>query len=493
MSIKVALVVPPSDKIAEKKDTPCYQHVGIGYLAAMCQKQGISVTVVNAKLERMGYGQVVDKLEETSADIFGFTAMTHEINMAHRLAQRVKLSLPQSVTVIGGVHATALPADTLRQFPGFDIGIAGEGDYSFLEVIRIIEKGQRDFSRVQGAVFRSGSQVLMGSPAQRIPDLDALPFPAWQQFPSASEYIIISSRGCPFGCIFCMRALGAQVRKRSPHNVVEEIEQVIIERMPERFLFYDETLTLDKNHAYAICDLLMRKGLQNKIRWSATTRVDSVDEDLLLKMRQAGCDHIEFGVESGEDDVLRRIKKGITTAQAENAVALAKKLGFHTETAFILGHPNETLSSAYRTISFAAKLNADIVQLGIMVPYPGTEVARLAEEGRGGYKIISRDWSEYNKQLGNALELECLSRKDLERLQLIGYIKLFVYNKRVFDLFRFLWEYRREMVSFLRNHLRKQKQVHGSRIGIAMMIAMIFKKSPVFVSQKGKAQCSAYS
>jgi radical SAM superfamily enzyme YgiQ (UPF0313 family) len=474
--MKVVLVLPPAEKISEKKDTPTHQHVGLGYLAAMLEKNNIDVAIVNAKLDRMTAADTLKRVLSLRPDIVGITAMTHEINMASKLAASLKKDRPDLFIVIGGVHVTALPQETIKANSAFDAGIIGEGERSFLDIIRKIEKKDYDLSELHGVVYRKNGDVVLSLPSERIGDLDELPFPAWHMFQNATEYILITSRGCPFSCLFCMRALGQQVRKRSASNVVDEIEKVVRQRKPKRFLFYDETFTLDKKHVHEICDLLIQKGLSNAIRWSATTRVDSISEDILQKMKKAGCDHIEFGVESGDQKVLETIKKGITIEQAKKAISLAKNLGFHTETAFIIGHPDETIQTAYSTLKLASKLNADIVQLGIMVPYPGTEVAQLASKGMGGYKIISHNWSDYNKQLGNALELENLSRKDMERLQLIGYLKVFVYNWRFLDLARFIWNFRREMIAFLKNHLKGKKASRPSRINFLLMTKMIFER-----------------
>lgn len=476
--MKIALVLPPAEKIAEGKDTPRYQHVGLGYLAAMLEREGFSVKVINAKLERMNFGETLEAIRCIDPDVVGITAMTHEINVAGRLADEVKLWHSDIVIAVGGVHVTALPEETLSAYRSFDFGIIGEGEHVFCAALRLLEKKDFDFSKLTGVVYHEGSLVKLSKPAQRIIDLDSLPFPSWRQFPKATEYIIITSRGCPFSCIFCMQALGRQVRKRSPENVVQEIESVIVTRRPSRFLFYDETFTLEKGRVDKICDLIIKKGLNKKIRWAVTTRVDSVDRDLLLKLKEAGCNHIEFGIESGDQKILESIQKKITLTQAQEAVVLAKKMGFHTEGAFILGHPHETLATAYRTIHFAARLNPDIIQLGIMVPYPGTEVGRLAREGKGGYKVISDNWSDYNKQLGNALELEHLSRKDLERLQFIGYLKLFIFNKRFFDFIAFAWNYKREFFSFIKNHLRRDKTYQKTQIGMSAVMKMILNPSP---------------
>lgn len=475
--MNIVLVSPPSEKILEKTDVPRYQHVGLGYLAAVLEQNGFNVRVVDAKLDRLNFAQTLKVINSLRPNVLGITAMTHEIDIAYRLVKNMKELVPGVFIIIGGVHLTALPLETFQRYQFFDLGILGEGEQSILEVMNLIEKKDFNFSDVKGVVYRKDSKVYVSKPRERIKALDALPFPAWSQFPNAREYIIITSRGCPFFCIFCMRALGREYRKRSADNVVQEIESVLSDRKPERFIFYDETFTADREHAYSICDLIIKNGLSRHIRWFATTRVDNVDKGLLIKMKEAGCNCIAFGVETGDENVMERIQKKITLEQVRRAVELAKKIGFRVEGNFILGHPNETLKTAYKTIHFAAELNLDIAPIGIMVPYPGTEIARLAREGAYGYKIISDEWSDYNKQFGNTLELEDLNRLDLERLQLVGYLKLFIFNRRFIALLRFMWDYKREMFSFLRNHLKKVKVYHKSQINILLMIKMIFSNS----------------
>lgn len=477
--MNIALVLSPSGQIRESKDTPDYQHVGLGYIAAVLESKGYNVRVIDAKLERMSFDKTLQAINGFKPDILGVTAMTHEINQAARMAGEAKGALPGLFTAIGGVHVTALPAETLEKYNSFDIGIIGEGEYSFLEAVDLLKIGGHDFSRVKGIVYRKDSEIFLSPAKEMIEDLDALPYPAWHQFPRANVYNIITSRGCPFSCIFCMQAMGHRVRRRSADNIVGEIDRVLKEREPKFFHFRDETFTFNKAGVYEVCDHIIKSGLGKRIKWSATTRVNSIDRDMLLKIKEAGCRHIEFGVESGDQEILERIKKGITLKEAERATSLAKELGFHTEAAFILGHPGETLETAYKTVHFAAKLNPAVVQLGIMVPYPGTEVARMACRQEGGYRIISDNWSDYNKQLGNALEMKGLSRSDMERMQLVGYLKLFVFNKRVKDFLKFLWNYKRETISFLKNHLRRSKERRRSKtnLKILSMLKMIFSSS----------------
>ena len=475
--MKILLLNPPSRRVAEKKDIPPYQHIGLGYLASSVAKEGYDTEVIDAKLDRLGSKETVERIAEYSPDVLGITSMTHEIVTAADIVRKYKNINPGVKVVLGGVHVSAMPEATLEAYPHIDVGVIGEGEIILPLVLKSFETGSGDLSSIGGIVFRDGSSVKRTDNNKWIEDLDTLPQPAWECFPNAKDYIVITSRGCPYSCVFCMQASGKKVRNRSIENVVGEIEEVLEGKHPRRFLFYDETFTLDKKRVLGICDLMIEKGLDKKIKWSVTTRVDAVDRDILVKMKQAGCDHIEFGVESGNEEMLQRIKKGITKAQAERAISLAKEMGYHTEGAFILGHPHENMTTALETIDFAAKLNPDIVQLGIMVPYPGTEVREMVMNNRGGYKMLSDNWAEYNKQLGNAVELEELSRSDLERLQLAGYLRLFIYNKRYLQFIKFIFRFWREMVSYLRNILRRREKQGKSNISYFQVIRLVFRRS----------------
>jgi len=475
--MKLVLIHPPAKTVIEQKDIPDYQHIGLGYLSSYLENSGVEVKVIDAKLERLTLEEVVEMTLHEEPDVIGLTAMTHEIDRANEIAVSIKNRINEALFIVGGVHVTALPRETLSAYSVFDIGIIGEGELTLQKLVDMLAQSKRDFSAIDGIVYRKGTGIMLNKEQSWIQDLDSLPFPAWCHFPKATVYRIITSRGCPFPCVFCMRASGKTQRVRSPENVVSEIEHVIKVKKPEKFMFSDETFTLNKNHVNRICDLLIEKNLHKEIKWGSTTRVDVISFELLDKMKSAGCYEIQFGVESGNEQVLRAIRKNIHMDQASKAINLAKKVGLHTEAAFILGHPNETFDTAYDTINFAAELNPDILQLGIMVPYPGTEVAKMAERGEGGYKILSNNWSDYNKQLGNALELDSLSRADLEKLQLIGYLKLFIFNRRFLGLLRFILAYRLEMVSYIKSVVfQKRKSTRKSVISFYKIIQLIIDR-----------------
>lgn len=442
--MKVVLLNPPPKNIVELRyDLPDYPSIGLGYVAAYSEKKGIDITVIDAKLARLSLNDALKQLVELKPDIIGLTAMTHEIVRAAEAAGEIKKVLPNTIIGIGGIHASVLPRETLQEFQSFDVLFCGEGELTFYEFV-CAAANKKEWDRIKGLGFRKDNEIVINPPRDRVKDLDTLPPPAWHLFPGAKEYHIITGRGCPFSCIFCTRPHGQLVRKRSPELVVSEIEGIVERYKPERFLFCDETFTIDKKYTNKVIDLIVEKRIEQKVHWYVQTHVNTVDVDILSRMKKAGCSSVGFGIESGNPAILKQAQKGITLTMATKAVDACKKVGLFVEGFFIIGHPNETYETIWDTIKFAAELNPDRAIFGIMVPYPNTVVWEMAKKGEGGYKIISARWSDFNKQIGNALEFQHLSRKKLELLQLYAYMYVFIRNMRFGDLIKFCYQYKHE-------------------------------------------------
>lgn len=450
--MKIVLINPPVDRAIESHDLPDYPHLGLVYLASHLIHHGILCEMIDAKLQRIGFEKLIRIIKKEGYDTVGISAMTHEIQIAAKLAQAIKEVLPRAKTIIGGVHATALPRETLAEFPCFDFLVHGEGEFTLLELVNATAENI-GFEDLAGIAFRHHQHVVVNPTREWIEDLDALPFPNYSKLPHGKEFHLITSRGCPFQCIFCMSPYGRKkVRYRSPQNVIDELKMVA-SYDPKVIKFNDENFGFNRPRAIEILELIRKNNL-HKIKKVASLRVDDADYELLKKMKDAGFFYIDYGVETGNMEIMKIIKKGITRPQIEKAIKLTKDLGIKTGANYIIGHPGETLETARQTLEFAVKLNADVNAIGLMVPYPGTRVAEMARTGEGGYKLISMNWKDYNKQLGNALELRTLSRKQMERLQLIGYVKILLYNFRILDLFRFFWENRRSALAFSKKKIR---------------------------------------
>jgi len=458
MTKTVVLINPPPERIVEEYDAPPYGHMGLAYLASSLAASGIDCRVIDSKLERLKPVQVLEEVRRISPAIVGITSFTHEIMNASALAAAIKRELPGVKIVVGGVHASSLPIDTMNGFPSFDFLIRCEGERSFPDLCRAIFDGKdNNFPEIRGLYYRKDGKVQAGLESDWIKDLDSLPFPAWSLFKGMKVFAVISSRGCPFGCVFCARMLGDRVRARSPENVIAELERLVNDFGAEWVYFYDETFGFYKEWLDKFLSLMHSTGLSKKLRWGIMIRANMITEDLLTGLKDAGRRKIDFGVESGDERVLKVINKGEKKEDFVRAFLRSRAARIESHSYFILGHPTETLETATNTIDFAAKLNTDRISIGIMIPYPGTKVAEMAERGEGGYKRVSLEWTDYNKQLGNALELEGLSKRDLTRLQLLGYLKFYVKNFKVIPFFEALFRYNRLIFAIIFKDMTTRK------------------------------------
>jgi radical SAM superfamily enzyme YgiQ (UPF0313 family) len=387
--------------------------------------------MIDAKFEQCDTAAVLDLVRAEAPAVVGFTAMTPEISDTARLAEAIRHIRPEAFIVLGGPHATALPAETLQEFAAFDAVVVNEGEETLTSLVEVLGR-QADPGSVAGVVYRTQDGTIKHTaPRKPIADLDRLSYPAWDLFPRSAIYPVIASRGCPFNCNFCMRVSGTQVRRHSPEWIVAEIERLITDFEAKKIVFHDETFGLNKAWANRLIDLMIAHDFGRRLRWEAVTRVDIADYEFYRKMKRAGCSWLSFGIESGNPEILRRTGKGITLEQAEQAVRLARRAGLNTGSLFIIGHPGETRQTIDDTIRFARRLPTDTASCGLMVPYPGTEIAELVRRGEGNYRVLSADWKDFNKQVGNALEMKDISRQELERYQLKFYLFFYLITWRL--------------------------------------------------------------
>jgi anaerobic magnesium-protoporphyrin IX monomethyl ester cyclase len=456
----VVLINPPSDRIVEEYDAPSYGHLGIAYLAGALRGCGLPCKIVDAKLERMNYADTIEYVARLEPCVIGITSFTHEINLVARLSSDIKKRLPVARIVIGGVHASSLPAETLKNLKAVDYLIEGEGELTFPALVEaVLNKSENTLRGMAGIAYRDNGSVKITGHAAWAEDLDTIHFPAWDMFDrKVKSFPVITSRGCPYKCVFCARMMGERVRTRSAQNVISELELINGKFKGSEVYFYDETFGFYKDWLGRFIDLMAKSGLNKKISWGITTRAHLLNEKTVRAMKSAGCMKIDFGVESGDDGILKIIKKGETKEDFIRAAEVLKKCKMKSHSYYIIGHPYETRQTALNTINFAASLNTDIISIGIMIPYPGTEVARLASRGEGGYKKISADWADYNKQLGNALEMEGLSGADMTRLQLLGYLKFYIKNLKISAFMGAAWRYRKLILAIIAKYIKSLKE-----------------------------------
>ncbi len=421
-----------------------------GYLrrAADCE-----IAIVDSNAEELDFERTLERIEDFRPDVIGFTAFTEQIKAAARMAKLAKDRLPRAVTVIGGVHVTALPRETLVEFPEFDVAVYGEGEVTFAELCLALDSG-RDVSGIDGLVWRDSGEVRSTNPRERLLDLDALPLPAWDLLPRASIYFVQTIRGCPFACRFCMNPNGKAVRARSVENVIAELEWIVSTWGPEEIYFCDELFTVDLDRAKAVLKGMIDRGIHERIEWSCLTHVRFVDDELFALMGKLKVKAVGLGIETGDEAILKRMGKGTTIDMILNARKLARKHGVPIISLMIFGHPHETVGTIWKTIKLAVRLNAEDPVFSTMIPYPGTEVAALAARGEAGYRLLSTDWDEYNMLSGRVLQFANLPSWSISVLHLFAYVSVFLWNFRFLDLVRYGWRNRGDAWLVMANFAR---------------------------------------
>jgi anaerobic magnesium-protoporphyrin IX monomethyl ester cyclase len=273
---KVVLVNPPPFRILEPQyDTPRFGRMGLAYLAGyLRQHQPYDVEIVDAKFERLSFEATVSRVLAANPDVVGLGAFTCEVKPAAQVAAMVKAARPSVRTVIGGVHVTAIPEHTLREFPVFDIGVHGEGEVTFHELCESLRIGapQQD---IPGLVLRTPDGIVATRPRDRIADQDSIPFPAWDLLPDAGEYLLMTQRGCPFNCLFCMNPNGRTARARSIENFMQELSLVLDRHKPTDIRFGDELFSVNMDRCHELLDAMIAAGGGRRRRTCTSSTIPS--------------------------------------------------------------------------------------------------------------------------------------------------------------------------------------------------------------------------
>lgn len=356
--------------------------LGIAYIASVLEKAGYEVKILDVTALNLTTQEVCLKIKDEAPEIVGITAMTSSIRGTLEAAKLAKDF--GAITVIGGPHMAIYPEETLS-YDFVDYGIIGEGEYPMLELVEAIE-GRQPIQNIKGLVYKEDGKVRINE-AYIVTDLDKIPFPARHLLPMGKYSSIIglhpvttmiSTRGCPYHCGFCFKGPSdKKYRTRSAQNVVDEMELVVKEYGVREIMFYDDILTLKREHIINICNEILKRGL--KIKWESPARVDNVDFELLRLMRKAGCMRLRYGVESGEPDILKLMKKGITLGMVRDALNWTKKAGIETFVYFMVGYIHETPQTIKKTISLAKNLNPNLIMFTVTTPYPGTHLYETAQ------------------------------------------------------------------------------------------------------------------
>jgi len=378
--------------------------LGIFYLAAYLIKHGFSVRIVDAEAEGIPHEGVVELLQGSGVRIVGITSTTVGFRNAGRLAGLLRQRLPGVPLVIGGPHLTAMPVQTMKTGL-FDYGIVKEGEAPFLKLSAALLRDEGRLEEIPGLLYLRNGEVVENGGHEIIPRLDDIPIPARELSPDMTVYqppvgafrekpvaSVITSRGCPYRCIFCdNNTFGRFVRFFTAEYVAREIRTLVREHGIREIAFLDDTFVIDKARLRRIFEILRGDGIL--FPWTCMTRVNNLDRETLSFMKANGCWQIRIGIESGNQQVLEFVKKGITLEQVRNVTGWCRELGIRTTGFFMIGHHVDTPATIEETIEFALALPLSDVVVTINTPIPGTEsydLARLYGE------YLEDDWTSLN-------------------------------------------------------------------------------------------------
>lgn len=419
--MKILLIQPP---VAEKNITSfMYPPMGLISLAAVARENGHEVKIHDCNLYSQSYDEAIKLIKLWKPEIVGITAMTVNIGHGLEMAKKVKQISRKIITIVGGVHATVAPRDVLKD-KNVDYLVIGEGEVVFVKLLESLEK-HKSVNRIKGVGYKTKSKLFINKKEDLIKDISKLPISAYDlldfnkyRAPYTSRHPFMSmirSRGCPYLCTFCgvQSVFAHKYRTQKPDRTIEEIKYLIKNFGVKELSFKDSEFTLDQNNVEKLCDLLIKAKYD--LTWNCNGRVNNVSLKVLIKMKQAGCQSITYGVESGDEQILKNLKKAITLDQVRQAIKLTKKAGLKAVTNFMIGNPGDTPETIEKTIKFAIELDTDYTYFGFTTPFPGTELREQAVKNKWLIRkeldaVKYEDLTMNATSLGNEELKECLNR-----------------------------------------------------------------------------------
>ena len=473
--MKVLFVVPPFAQIYGS-----YRHLyrkgflnpplGLCYLAASLSRGGHEARIVDGEAESLSPDEIVSRAREFRPDVLAFTATSVDFDRARQIAGVLKCALPDTPSILGGTHVNIFGPQVLEETPAFDFGCVGDGEdliVEFADALAASEGGR--LAQIPGLLRREDGHVLADPPRPVEKNIDRYPFPA-RELLRNELYVravprrgyrqtaaVMSSRGCPYSCVYCaVKSIygGTRVRLRSAENVLDEIEKIVNRLGITHLGFNDDCLTLSRERMLAICEGIRKRGL--KFTWEGLSRADLVDRELLTAMRDAGFVRISFGIESGNPEILKVIRKSETLEQIEEAFRIAREVGIVARGSVIIGLPYETRDTVMQTFRFVNRLKGiDQVIVNILQPYPGTEVREMVLRGDGGSRYVDGAASGGNlRRFGSAtVTVNDLSGRDLVFLQKYGFLRFYLRPSVIYNHLRIAgWKtFAADAVGFLRS------------------------------------------
>lgn len=406
--MKVVLINPPStneilgnNPSIIESSRGCNPPLGLLFLAGyLLHNTDHKVSVIDCQVEELDYPQLALRLKDTEFDVAGITAMTFTLLDVLETIKTIRRVNSSAKVVLGGSHVNLFPEESIR-LEGVDYLVLGEGEIAFSELLDSLENNT-GVENIKGIVTCEDNKITNNGPSDIIEDLDKLPFPARHLVPYRDYSSLLAkrmpittmftSRGCPFKCSFCNRPhLGKKFRAHSAARVIEEFQDCLNLGIHE-FLIYDDTFTVNKQRVKDICRIAIENKLD--IGFDIRARVDTIDEEMLILLKKAGCRGIHYGIEAGTEKILKVLNKGISLDKAKEVFDLTKKHKMQTLAYFMIGSPTETIDDINETFRVSRWLKPDFLHMTILTPFPGTPIYL---DGLASGAIKTDYWREFSK------------------------------------------------------------------------------------------------
>lgn len=387
--MKILLINPP----IHGSKNPSFP-LGLAYIARVLRDKCYDISVLDINAHRWSQDEVKKKISSTNFDVVGITALITEYKYVKWLTKTIKEENPLSKVILGGGLASAVPEIVLKR-TNTDIAVIGEGEVTTREVINSLEDN-KNLNNVRGIMFKGSDKLHKTGPRVPIENLDEIPFPDRELFPmelytknvTLGRKLVdtqirctsmITSRGCPYNCIYCYKGIwGQKFRARSPENIIEEIEELIKRYKINYIFFVDDIFVLDKKRVYSFCDELVDRNVN--ISWECNGRVNLMDLDMLKKMRAAGCRIVSYGIESGNQEILDAMNKKVTVEQAKKAIQLTWEAGMLPKAYLMIGMFGEKKKSVRDTINFCKEVGPIVFGISFTTPLPSTTLYQKAKQ-----------------------------------------------------------------------------------------------------------------
>ncbi|MBD3188483.1 radical SAM protein [Candidatus Bathyarchaeota archaeon] len=390
--MKVLLIFPNYLESFHIISASFYPPLGLAMIAAVLKDQGHAVTVVDATAERMNIKRLMKHVKSIKPDLIGITANISYANKANVTGRMIKQRFNEIPVIFGGPYPTTRFERLLRDGAG-DFIVLGEGERTVVDLVDALESNTHP-STVEGIAFLDDGEIITTPARERCVDLDALPYPAWELFPKHRKYFwnpkgrryypVMTSRGCPYGCINCTKAIhGYKIRYRSVENVIGEMQYLHDHFGADEAIIIDDGFNHDINHAECICDAIADLDFKMHLRFTNGLRADKITPRLAWKLKNAGAYDIVLGIESGNQQVVNKMGKNLDLDMVRKSVMILKKVGITTSGFFMVGIPGETVSTMIDTKQMIRELQLDRALISRVIPFPGTKLHDIVKrDGR---------------------------------------------------------------------------------------------------------------